>query len=67
MEPIGRAALFSVAKALQTYRTQGGTRTGVLPDFVVDAHEQHQDFRQLTRNSGRCRTYFPAARLVVPD
>ena len=37
MEPIERAALFSAAKAFQTYRTRGGTRTDVLPDFFIGA------------------------------
>jgi predicted nucleic acid-binding protein len=33
-----RAALFLAGKVFQRYRAQGGTRTGVLPDFFIGAH-----------------------------
>ena len=33
-----RPALFLAGKAFQRYRSAGGTRTGVLPDFFLGAH-----------------------------
>ena len=35
---IPRAALFLAGKVFQRYRTQGGSRTGVLPDFFIGGH-----------------------------
>ncbi len=33
-----RLALFMAGKAFQQYRAAGGSRSGVLPDFVIGAH-----------------------------
>jgi hypothetical protein len=35
---IPRPALFLAGKAFQRYRSAGGRKTGVLPDFFVGAH-----------------------------
>ena len=35
---IPRAALFLAGKVFRRYRTRGGSRTGVLPDFFIGAH-----------------------------
>jgi len=64
--PTPRAALFLAAKAFQRYRSAGGTRTGVLPDFFIGAHAVVADITLLTRDPQRYRTYFPRIRLIAP-
>jgi predicted nucleic acid-binding protein len=64
---IPREALFLAGKAFQTYRRQGGARTGVLPDFFIDAHAAVSDMTLLTRDAGRYRTYFPKVKLISPS
>jgi predicted nucleic acid-binding protein len=66
VEPIPRAALFLAGKSFQAYRSQGGTRTGVLPDFLIGAHAAVLDLPLLTRDKGRYGSYFPALRLIAP-
>jgi predicted nucleic acid-binding protein len=66
LDPIPRAALFLAAKAYRLYRSRGGTRTGVLPDFFIGAHASVLDCVLLTRDPGRYRHYFPALRLIAP-
>ena len=61
-----RAALFLAGKAFQSYRARGGTRTGVLPDFLIGAHAAVKELPLLTRDLGRYRSYFPTVSLIVP-
>lgn len=63
---IPREALFLAGKAFQTYRRQGGARTGVLSDFFIGAHAAVSDLALLTRDAGRYRTYFPKVKLISP-
>ncbi|WP_413988090.1 type II toxin-antitoxin system VapC family toxin [Labrys okinawensis] len=64
--PMPRAALFLAGKAFRQYRANGGTRTGVLPDFFIGAHAAVQGWPILTRDVRRYRTYFPTVRLIAP-
>lgn len=61
-----RAALFVAGKAFLAYRARGGTRTGVLPDFLIGAHAAVMGLPLLTRDLGRYRSYFPAVTLLTP-
>ena len=61
------AALFLAAKAFTRYRSSGGIRRGVLPDFFIGAHAAVLDVDLLTRDARRYRTYFPTVRLITPD
>ena len=61
-----RAALFLAGKVFRQYRRHGGRRTGVLPDFFIGAHASTADWRLLTRDVGRYRTYFPRLDLIAP-
>ncbi len=64
---IPREALFLAGKAFFAYRKQGGTRTGVLPDFFIGAHAAVMQLPLLTRETARYRTYFPGVALITPE
>lgn len=61
-----RAALLLAGKAFQRYRAAGGTRTGVLPDFLIGAHAAVEGWPLLTHDAGRYRSYFPKTTLIAP-
>ena len=65
--PIPRTALFLAGKAFMQYRSSGGVRTGVLPDFFIGAHAMVESLPLLTRDARRYRNYFPKAVLIAPD
>lgn len=64
---IPREALFLAGKAFLAYRKQGGTRTGLLPDFFIGAHAAVMQLPLLTREAARYRTYFPGVVLITPE
>jgi predicted nucleic acid-binding protein len=64
---IPRFALFLAGKAYQRYRSDGGLRTGVLPDFFLGAHAVISDCVLITRAAARYRTYFPGIVLIAPN
>lgn len=64
--PTPRSALFLAGKAFRRYRTTGGTRTGVLPDFFIGAHAAIEGWPLLTRDARRYRSYFPRLTLIAP-
>jgi predicted nucleic acid-binding protein len=66
MAQIPRPALFLAGKVFQRYRSAGGTRAGVLPDFFIGAHAAVADLPLLTRDVQRYRTYFPSLELIAP-
>lgn len=67
VRPVPRPGLFLAGKVFRAYRARGGTRTGVLPDFLVGAHAAVAGLPLLTRDAGRYRTYFPTLTLIVPE
>jgi len=50
-----------------TYRSAGGRKTGVLPDFFVGAHAVTADAVLITRDGARYRSYFPGIVLIAPN
>lgn len=66
LSQIPRPALFAAAKAYQRYRSIGGTRPSVLPDFFIGAHAAVTGAPLLTRDARRHRTYFPNVQLITP-
>ena len=65
--PIPRTALFLAGKAFQRYRTAGGVKTGVLPDFFIGAHAVVSDSILFTRDAARYPTCFPGIKLIAPN
>jgi predicted nucleic acid-binding protein len=59
-------AAFLAGKAFLRYRRRGGSRTSPLPDFYIGAHAAVAEFRLLTRDATRYRTYFPTVELLAP-
>ena len=60
-------ALFLAGKAFQRYRSSGGRKTGVLPDFFIGAHAVVADAALITRDAARYRSYFPGIMLIAPS
>jgi predicted nucleic acid-binding protein len=67
LQEFPRDALFLAGRAHAAYRKRGGTRAGVLADFLVGAHAAVLRIPILTRDTARFRTYFPTIELVSPD
>jgi predicted nucleic acid-binding protein len=65
-EPLPFEAAFLAGKAFLRYRRSGGNRRSPLPDFFIGAHAAVADFRLLTRDATRYRTYFPTVELISP-
>ena len=67
MREFSRDAMFLAGRAHAAYRRRGGTRAGVLADFLVGAHAAVLQVPILTRDVTRFRAYFPTVRLVSPE
>lgn len=66
-EPLPYAAGFLAGKAFLAYRRRGGTRSTPLPDFSIGGHAAVSDYRLLTRDAKRYRTYFAGLALHAPS
>jgi predicted nucleic acid-binding protein len=66
VEDLSREAAFLAGKAFNQYRKQGGSKTGVLPDFLIGAHAMVLNCPLLTRDTRRYATYFPTVHLITP-
>jgi predicted nucleic acid-binding protein len=66
-EPLPYQAGFVASRAFVAYRRRGGSRRSPLPDFYIGAHAAVNNYRLLTRDTERYRTYFPRLELVTPD
>ncbi|WP_206664635.1 type II toxin-antitoxin system VapC family toxin [Dankookia rubra] len=70
--PAGQAAadaapaLFLAGRVFHAYRCRGGSRTGVLPDFLIGAHAAVAGLPLITRDVARYRSYFPTLDLIAP-
>jgi predicted nucleic acid-binding protein len=65
-EPLPFAAAFLAGKAFRAYRRRGGVRRSPLPDFYIGAHAAVCEYRLLTRDAVRYRSYFPTVELIAP-
>ena len=59
-------ALYLAGKVYGRYRSAGGNRSTLLPDFFIGAHAQVAGLPILTRDTRRYRTYFPDVGLIAP-
>ena len=59
-------ALYLAGKVYGSYRSAGGNRSTLLPDFFIGAHAQVAGLPILTRDTRRYRTYFPDVGLIAP-
>ncbi|OGV69830.1 MAG: DNA-binding protein [Lentisphaerae bacterium RIFOXYB12_FULL_65_16] len=66
-QDVPRPGLFRAAKAFAVYKSRGGAKESVLPDFFVGGHAEATGLPVLTRDTARFRTYFPTVRLICPD
>jgi predicted nucleic acid-binding protein len=66
-EPLPYEAGFLAGKCHRDYRRRGGPRASVLPDFYIGAHAAIRNYRLLTRNTPRYRSYFPTLQLIAPQ
>jgi predicted nucleic acid-binding protein len=64
--PTSAEALHHAAHAFRSYRTAGGSRTGVLPDFLIGAHARSVGIPILTRDTRHYASYFPEVDLIAP-
>jgi len=67
VEEIPRAAAFLAGRAHLAHRRAGGTRTQVLPDFMIGAHAGITGRPLLTRDPRRVARYLPGIRLIAPE
>jgi predicted nucleic acid-binding protein len=61
-----RPALFLASQVFKTYRSRGGPRASVLPDFFVGAQAAVLGAPLITRDIRRYRTYFPNLDQIAP-
>ncbi|WP_260478820.1 type II toxin-antitoxin system VapC family toxin [Kibdelosporangium aridum] len=66
-EPLPYQAGFLASRAFVAYRRRGGARRSPLPDFYIGAHAAVNNYRLLTRDTDRFRTYFPKLELITPE
>jgi predicted nucleic acid-binding protein len=60
-------AAFAAAAAFRVYRSAGGGRERILPDFLIGAHAAIRGYAVLTRDPKGYRSYFPSLDLVTPE
>ncbi|MBO4163458.1 type II toxin-antitoxin system VapC family toxin [Micromonospora antibiotica] len=65
-EDLPHPAGFLAGKAYARYRRQGGSKRSPIADFYIGAHAAVCRYRLLTRDSSRCRSYFPTLKLIAP-
>jgi predicted nucleic acid-binding protein len=66
-DPFDQACSELAGDAWRTYRRRGGTRTQLVPDFLVGAHARLRAERLLSRDRGFLRSYFKDLALVDPS
>lgn len=63
---IPREALFLAGKVFLQYRKNKGSKKSPLPDFYIGSHAAVSDFKLITRDSRKYKTYFPQIKLIQP-
>lgn len=66
LDPTKADAAWQAGQIFKQYRSQGGPRDHLIPDFLVGAHAQVQADRLASRDRGYLRRYFPTLQLLSP-
>lgn len=64
---IPRPALFLAGRAFVKYHRSGGTKSSVLPDFLIGAHAAVLGCGILTRDARHYARYFKTVPLITPE
>lgn len=64
--PLPYAAGWLAAQAYKEYRSRGGSRNRLLPDFYIGAHAEVTGLTIVTRDMSHYRAYFPSVPLIAP-
>ena len=64
---MSRLALFVAGQMFKAYRSRGGIRTSILPDFFIGAQAAVLGAPLITRDVRRYRSYFPTIELIAPE
>ena len=62
-----QSAALEAGAMMAEYRRRGGTRAGVVADFLVGAHARGNADRLLTRDRGFFGSYFADLEIVDPS
>jgi predicted nucleic acid-binding protein len=65
-DPPGESAAAMGGRIWRAYRSLGGARSRLVPDFLVGAHATSQADRLLTRDRGFFRAYFEDLAVIDP-
>ena len=64
--PCDQEASFLAGETWQAYRSAGGARQRLIPDFLIAAHAMTRADRLLTRDRGFYRRWFAGLELIEP-
>ena len=66
IDPLDQQTAFLAGRYHDEYRQRGGTRTRILPDFLIAAHAARRSDRLLTRDARFFGDHFPGLTAIHP-